>query len=155
MRLFVLFFAGWMSLTSSPALGLDLTSDIDAASDSHADRANSMNANRNDRTNRSSNRDRSKDVCYQLPSGSDAQIACLGEHIGAIRDDRARLIMQGNCFALGSSDFSSDLSYVCSNGVRACSIFDNGDAAYHCRECGATRRWLAVYSLGSIIQCFN
>lgn len=99
-------------------------------------------------------RDRSDDVCYQMPTGSDAQIACLGDHVMAIRDDRARNIMLGNCYALGTDDFSRDLSYICTNGVRACSILDNGDAAYHCGECGATRRWLATYSLGYPIQCF-
>jgi len=150
-----LIFASIVGLVACPASALDLTSDIDAASDSHADRANTMNNNRNDRNARASSRDRSNDVCYQLRAGSDAQLACLGEHIAAIRDDRARYIMQGSCFGLGSSDFSSDLSYICDNGVNACSILDDNDAAYHCRECGATRRWLAVYSLGSIIQCFN
>lgn len=101
------------------------------------------------------NRDRSKDVCYQLPSGSDAQIACFGDHVMAIRDDRARNIMLGNCLVLGGSDFSNDLGYICQNGKTACSILSNGTAAYNCETCGASRRWLAVYSLGHTIQCFK
>ena len=102
------------------------------------------------------NRDRSKDVCYQMESGSDAQTACLGEHVYAIRDKRAQNIMLGHCYSLGaSSDFNSDLSYVCSEGKRGCSILDDGEASYWCGECGGTRRWLAVYSLGTIIQCFK
>lgn len=99
-------------------------------------------------------RDRSRDFCYALPAGSDAQIACLGDYPNAIRDDRARNIMLGYCYSLGSnSDFTQDLSYICSEGPRGCSLLDNGKAAYWCSECGGTRSWLAVYSLGHIIQC--
>lgn len=106
--------------------------------------------------NRAANRDRSKDVCYQLPANSDAQIACLGEHPYAIRNDRARNIVLGICYSMGSNtELSNDLTYVCENGVKACGVFDDGDAGYWCGECGATRTWLAVYSLGHIIQCYN
>lgn len=105
---------------------------------------------------RAANRDRSKDVCYQLKAGSDAQIACLGDHIHAIKDKRAQNIMLGYCYSLGSSsDFNDDLSYICSEGKRGCNILEDGKAAYWCGECGGTRRWLAVYSLGTIIQCFK
>lgn len=104
----------------------------------------------------SRNRDRSKDVCYTLPSGSDAQIACLGKYPNAVRNDRARNILLGYCYSLGAStELNDDLSYICSNGVSACSSLDNGEAAYWCGQCGGTRRWLAVYSLGHTIQCFK
>jgi hypothetical protein len=104
----------------------------------------------------SKNRDRSKDVCYQLPSGSDAQTACLGKYPNSVKNERARNILLGYCYSMGSSsELSNDLSYVCTNGISACSSFDDGDAAYHCKQCGATRSWLAVYSLGHVIQCFK
>ncbi len=106
------------------------------------------------RAARRENRDRSNDVCYSLPSGSDAETACLGKYILAIRNDRARNIMMGNCLSLGSSKSSSELSYVCANGLNACTALSDGNASYHCKKCGATRRWLAVYSLGHVIQCF-
>lgn len=105
---------------------------------------------------RARNRDTSNDVCYQMPSGSDAQTACLGKYPNSVRNERARNILLGYCSSMGdNTELSNDLSYVCSNGVSACSSFDDGDAAYHCRQCGATPRWLAVYSLGHLIKCFN
>ena len=101
-------------------------------------------------------RDRSKDVCYQLPSGSDMQTACLGDYPYAVQNERARNLLLGNCFNMGSStELSNDLSYVCERGPSACSVFDDGDAAYWCNECDASSRWLAVYSYGRIIQCFK
>lgn len=105
---------------------------------------------------RAANRDRSKDVCYQLPSGSDAQTACFGKYPNSVTNERARNILLGFCHSMGDhSELSSDLSYVCSKGISACSSFDDGDAAYYCKQCGATRSWLAVYSLGHTIQCFK
>lgn len=101
------------------------------------------------------NRDRSKDVCFQLDSGSDAQTACLGKHPHAVKNDRARNILLGYCSSMGgSSRFADNLSYVCYEGKKGCSILD-GAASYWCDICGGTRRWLAVYSLGHTIQCFN
>lgn len=100
-------------------------------------------------------RDRSKDVCYSFEAGSDIQTACLNEYPMAVRNERARNILLGYCSSLGSSDFSSELSYVCREGAGGCSALSNGDAAYWCKQCAATRPWLAVYSLGSIIQCFK
>lgn len=100
-------------------------------------------------------RDRSKDVCYQLPAGSDMQTACMGDYPMAVENDRARNLLLGNCLALGpSSELTNDLSYICSNGPRACNVLDDGNAAYWCGECNASSRWLAVYSYGRVIQCY-
>ena len=150
------FILALLSLLISPASALDLSSDIDAAKQSHSDRTNKMNSKRAERVQRSQSRDRSDDVCYQLKVGSDAQIACLGDHIFAIKNDRARNIMLGNCNHFGAStSLDADLSYICNTGPKACSILNNNDAAYWCQQCDASRRWMAVYSLGRTIQCFK
>ena len=105
---------------------------------------------------RSQNRDRSKDVCYQMPSGSDVQTACLAEYPNAVRNERARNLLLGYCNSMGGySELSKDLSYICTTGKSGCSVLDDTNAGYWCGQCGGTRRWLAVYSLGRIIQCYN
>lgn len=104
---------------------------------------------------RERNRDRSRDVCYQLSAGSDAQLACLGDNVYAIRNERARNILLGHCHSLGSSSFDRDLGYICSVGSSGCHSLRNGDASYWCTQCGGTRRWLAVYSLGHVLQCYR
>lgn len=105
---------------------------------------------------RAAQRDRSRDFCFALPNGSDAQKACRSEFVSSIEDKRAWSIMHGFCGSLGpSSDFNNDLSYICSVGSSGCGLLDDSDASYWCRECGGTRSWLATYSLGYIIQCFK
>ncbi len=101
-------------------------------------------------------RDRSRDFCFALPSGSDAQKACRNEFVLTIEDKRAWNIMQGYCGSLDtSSELNRDISYICSVGASGCSLLDDSDASYMCRECGGTRSWLATYSLGYAIQCFK
>ena len=101
-------------------------------------------------------RDKSKDVCYQFKSGSDLQTACLGEYPYSVKSERARNLLLGNCYSMGSSsELSNDLSYTCERGVSGCATFDDGDAAYWCTQCNASTQWLAVYSYGRIIQCYK
>jgi len=107
-----------------------------------------------EREQRLKNRDRSNDVCYSFPSGSDLQNACLNEYPNLVKNERARNLLLGYCSSMGdSSDLSNALSYICDYGRKGCSLL--GEAAYHCDKCGATPRWLAVYSLGSLIQCYG
>lgn len=155
MRIYSLFFVIFAFIVSPVSADISVTLDgLSGVFDKSADEAEKEAEDTIFYVPKRSAQDRQKDVCYQLPAGSDAQTACLGEHIMAIRNDRARNIMLGNCLSLGSSKSSSNLSYVCKNGPPACLTLDDGDAAYHCKQCGATRRWLAVYSLGHTIRCF-
>lgn len=119
------------------------------------DTQNAREQRQRERQQAAQSRDRSRDVCYSLPNGSDAQTACLGDHPYAVKNERARNLLLGQCYAFSASnELSQDLSYICANGVNSCSLLE-GDAAYWCHECDGTRRWLAVYSLGHIIQCFK
>lgn len=102
---------------------------------------------------RARERDRTDDVCFTLPAGSDAQTACLGKHPMAVRSEVARNLLLGNCGAVygDGSDLNKNLSYACSHGVDGCFSF-KGDAAYWCKQSDASKRWLAVYSYGYIIK---
>lgn len=103
---------------------------------------------------RARNRDTSNDFCYSIDN-EDARQACLGEPY-LVSNLRARNILLGNCYAFDSNtDFDRDLQYICSEGKNGCSLLDNSTASYQCNQCGGTRRWLATYSLGTIIQCFK
>lgn len=103
---------------------------------------------------RSRNRDNSNDFCYSIEN-QNAQNACL-EMPYAVTDSRAQNILLGNCYAFNTnSDLSRSIQYICAEGRRGCTLLDDSTAAYHCDQCGGTRRWIATYSLGTIIQCFK
>jgi len=164
MKFKILIFIFSFFLVSSPSVSIGQSlSDIlqgsdkafqDAARSSHQRVEEQRRRAAQQAEERARNRDRSNDVCYQMPSGSDAQTACFGEFPFSVRDERARNILLGHCSSLGSGTYNSNLSYVCSVGTQGCSVL-SGDASYWCQQCGGTRRWLAVYSLGHTIQCFN
>lgn len=151
------------ALIPFPAFSFDLTDTLSETREgfqkdlNHRQRVQNETARRQkeEADRRWRNRDKFQDACYKFEVGSDIHTACMGEFPATIRNERARNIMQGYCGALGSDSFSSDLSYVCSRGVSGCSILRNGDAAYACQQCGGTRRWLAVYSLGGLIKCYK
>ena len=100
------------------------------------------------------NRDRSKDVCFQFASNTDARRTCLGEEIGLIEDERARNIMFGYCASLGDGELARGLADICDRGADSCFQLDDTQAAIYCEKCGGTRNWLATYSLGHLIKCF-
>lgn len=131
--------------------------EVDAAVRQNAAEAARQAAARAERDRlREQQRDRSRDFCYSLPMGSDAEKACRGEFVVTIQNDRARNILQGYCGALGAStELNRDLSYICDTGVKGCPLLDNSDAAHWCTQCGGTRNWLATYSLGYMIKCFR
>ncbi len=163
MPLWILCLLFSIAMGNSPAYSFDLTNtlkqtegDFNNAVKDGKRKEREAQQRAAEREERLRNRDRSNDVCYSFPSGSDVQTACLNEYPNSVKNERARNILLGYCASMGdSSDFSSALSYICSNGKSACSILKDGDAAYHCDQCGATRRWLAVYSLGRLIKCFK
>jgi hypothetical protein len=141
------------SMVVGVAEGIDLNSDLDAASTSHGQRADKMLERREERQNNWANRDKSKDVCFMLPSGSDAHYACM-EMPAVVKDKRAQNILYGYCGSLGpSSKMNRALEFVCYEGKKGCGIINDSNAAYWCDQCGGTRKWLAVYSLGHVIQC--
>lgn len=141
---------------------LDLTGTLNAtrgemsqAAEENKQNRKNINAQRKAASEeRARTRDQSWDICYQLPTGSDVQTACLGEYPHAISNDNARDLALGRCGGVSGSSFMDDLSYVCSRGVDGCNAIDDNDGAYWCRRCGATNRWLSTYALGTMIQCY-
>lgn len=153
MKAFFIIF-GFVCFLSSTAVASSFLNKANEGSSQLFERLNDEQSKAQEKARQ--NRDSSKDVCYQLTPGSDAQTACFGKYPHSVKNERARNILLGNCFSMGSStELSNDLSYVCERGPSACVVFDDGDAGYWCKKCGATRTWLAVYSLGPIIQCFD
>lgn len=131
---------------------LDLTSDIKEAENSHKKNASKMLKKRNQRIERWNKALAPENFCYRF-SDVDTQNACFG-HSNRVQNIDARNILLGNCYVLREQLKDNGVSYACDKGVKGCGAIKNGSAAYNCQQCKGTRSWLAVYSLGSTIQCF-
>ncbi len=161
-RKFAALLVGLLFLSPSvPARAFDLSGGNAATQDEFNSQANQVQQNREtikrqqqEQAKRQwENRDKWKTMCYGLPSG-DAVTACLGEYPHAVENERARNILLGNCYALGSGDLSTALGAICKEGASKCSWLSNGEAAYYCQKCGGRREWAALYAMGHLIQCF-